>query len=76
MENLLPLIGGLGFMVLIIGPAVLFEAWTESWERKKSKTRQKQNRDMLARQERLKKELIAHHREQLALEYLNEKRGA
>lgn len=42
MENLLPLIGGLGFVVLIIGPAVLFEAWTESRERRRKKRLDKQ----------------------------------
>ena len=42
MDNLFPLIGGLGFLGLIIGPAVLFEAWTESRERRRKKRLDKQ----------------------------------
>lgn len=42
MENLLPLIGGLGFLGLIIGPAVVVEAWMESRERRRKKRLDKQ----------------------------------
>lgn len=42
MDNLFPLIGGLGFLGLIIGPAVVIEAWTESRERRRKKRLDKQ----------------------------------
>ena len=38
---------------------------------KEAAERAARKRDMISRKERLKKELIAHNREQLALEYLN-----
>ena len=42
-------------------------------EARKAAEKEIRQRDMAARDERLKKELIAHNREQLALEYLNKK---
>lgn len=45
----------------------------ETRAERKEKEREMRNRDMVARDERLKRELIEHNRQQLALEYLCDK---
>ena len=45
----------------------------ETRAERKEVEQEMRNRDMVAREERLKRELIEHNRQQIALEYLNEK---
>ena len=45
----------------------------ETRAERKEVEQEMRNRDMVAREERLKRELIEHNRQQLALEYLCEK---
>lgn len=51
---------------------VLHEYLTDRAARKAAE-KEIRERDMISRKERLKRELIEHNREQLALEYLNKK---
>ena len=56
----------------IISICMIVNDIIETIYERKEKKREMRNRDMVARDERLKRELIEHNRQQIALEYLNE----
>ena len=54
----------------IISICMILQEILETRARRKEKEREMRKHDMVAREERLKREAIEHNRQQLALEYL------
>ena len=63
------IVGGIAATIVM----VVAEMMTDRANKKAAEKEIRQH-DMVARAERLKRELIAHNREQLALDYLNDKK--
>lgn len=60
-------------VMTVISLCMIIDEICKAVEERKEQKREMRNRDMIARDERLKREAIEHNRQQLALEYLCEK---